>query len=491
MCIDLQKCVGCQTCTAVCKQMNQVPFGTMWQRVIGFQHGVNPDEPQRFLPLSCLHCAHAPCLEVCPTTATYQRPDGIVDIHHDLCVGCGYCVVACPYAARTVTGHGEPVVLVAENYVPGAGMTNGELAGVCTKCDFCLPRVTTGLEKGLRPGVDREASPACLSFCLSGAISFGDLNDPDDPISRLIRNDGAVRLHEELGTDPATYYLLGNSADVANGSSDIEIVPAKQQTAWGWPAVGNFLLGGMGAGLYLLGALVPAQFEVLGPVLACVGFAILMLEAGRPARSRYLLRALRRSWISRETLAGAVFIAAGIADWFWHGAGLGIAAVIGAAGLIVSQGFILRRARGVTAWNVAIMPLLFVTSAFATGSGLMLLLSTPGRETAAIALASAVLNLAVWLAYLYGSRDPAFRKATATLRGRASLLFVAGLGHALPALLLVPVAMGLREHAGLAVALAGASMIFGGLLQKAAIIFKAGYLRAIVLRPPRRSEVGA
>lgn len=206
MVIDLRKCVGCQTCTITCKQTNNLPPGVYWRRVEDAETGTYPDVERTFLPMGCMHCSEPPCLDACPTTATHKRADGIVDIAYDLCVGCGYCVVACPYQARTLIME-SPAYFSGGLTPPEAKLADPSRIGVATKCNFCLPRIDAGLALGLRPGVDFEATPACVGSCISGALHFGDLDDPQSNVSKLIREHRTHRLQEELGTDPSVYYI--------------------------------------------------------------------------------------------------------------------------------------------------------------------------------------------------------------------------------------------------------------------------------------------
>ena len=103
MVADLRRCVGCQTCTASCKHANATPPGVQWRRVLDMELGEYPDVQRAFVPVGCQHCDEPPCMEVCPTTATKKRADGIVTIDYDICIGCAYCAVACPYQARYKT----------------------------------------------------------------------------------------------------------------------------------------------------------------------------------------------------------------------------------------------------------------------------------------------------------------------------------------------------------------------------------------------------
>jgi len=210
MVVDLRKCVGCQACTIACKQANGV-LPDHWRKVI--DGGVS-DAPQRqrtFVHLFCQHCAEAPCLEVCPTGATYRRADGIVAVDYAQCVGCGYCMLACPYEARSMSHRRDNAFRWGLGHVSeelGSGLPDPENVGVCTKCHFCLGRVDAGLEQGLTPGVDAEATPACVVICSSGALCFGDLQDADSAVSRLVRDNRTQRLLEELETGPAVYYIV-------------------------------------------------------------------------------------------------------------------------------------------------------------------------------------------------------------------------------------------------------------------------------------------
>ncbi|HEX7249159.1 MAG TPA: 4Fe-4S dicluster domain-containing protein [Burkholderiales bacterium] len=205
MAADLRRCVGCQTCTASCKQANGTPPGVQWRRVLDMELGEYPNVKRAFVPVGCMHCDDPPCMAVCPTTATKKRADGIVTIDYDLCIGCAYCAVACPYDARfKVDKQGY-----AYGYALESEKTNAhpERLGVATKCTFCVERVDAGIAAGLKPGADPEATPACVNSCIAKALHFGDADDPQSNISQLLAENQAFRLHEELGTGPNLYYL--------------------------------------------------------------------------------------------------------------------------------------------------------------------------------------------------------------------------------------------------------------------------------------------
>lgn len=206
MVIDLKRCVGCQTCTIACKQEHGLPPETFWRFVADCEVGEYPNVRRLFLPMQCMHCGNAPCVPVCPTGASQQRPDGIVWVDYARCVGCGYCALACPYRARHL-------IHEASWYFPD-GPTPAEAAadqperhGVMTKCTFCLDRVDTGQALGLEPGTAAAATPMCSVACIANAIHFGDLEDPGSVVSRLVKDRGGVQLLPECGTDPSVYYL--------------------------------------------------------------------------------------------------------------------------------------------------------------------------------------------------------------------------------------------------------------------------------------------
>jgi phenylacetyl-CoA:acceptor oxidoreductase subunit 1 len=206
MVVDLRKCIGCETCKHVCNDANHVPPGATWRRVVSFTKDKSL-EKREYLSMGCMHCSDPPCLEVCPTGASYRRPDGLVDIRNERCIGCGACIMACPYKARSITF--EDTISSKENIGQGTdGRKNFDRIGVCTKCDFCLSRLEAGLKKGLEPGSDTEAMPICVRYCIGEALYFGDLDDPESEVSKLIRENRASCLNEELQTHPGVYYIF-------------------------------------------------------------------------------------------------------------------------------------------------------------------------------------------------------------------------------------------------------------------------------------------
>jgi DMSO reductase anchor subunit len=171
----------------------------------------------------------------------------------------------------------------------------------------------------------------------------------------------------------------------------MELIKHRRFEVWGWQAFVNFTLGGMATGFYILIIAIdfilgdtPAllhsnTLKLIPPILVALGFLAVATEAGQPARGLYLIRNLRSSWMSRETVAGALFISATAADCFLPHIGLRILAIAAASGFLLSQGFIVYRACALPAWNVPIIPVYFISSSFSMGFGLWLLLGGFGK----------------------------------------------------------------------------------------------------------------
>jgi phenylacetyl-CoA:acceptor oxidoreductase 27-kDa subunit len=207
--IDQAKCIGCGYCVMACRAHNDVSPDITWNPVL--EAGQSGDK-KIYLARPCMHCANAPCVDVCPVKASTYRPDGIVMIDYDRCIGCRYCEVACPYEARSFnwkqfTGDNPAVPEWGEAEVPRRPR------GVVEKCTFCYNRIDRGVELGLIPGVDLDATPACVNVCPTGARVFGDLNDPLSPVSLLLEQRTSYRLREDLGTAPRVYYLPAEAKD--------------------------------------------------------------------------------------------------------------------------------------------------------------------------------------------------------------------------------------------------------------------------------------
>lgn len=201
--VDTYKCVGCGFCVKACKLENEVPYDAPVTRTwveryvilkdgrmladtpLGARDGFTGMEVQGvqvrkreiakafFVPKLCNQCENPPCVQVCPVGATYQAPDGVVLIDRSWCIGCGYCIMACPYGVRFF----HPVYRVAE------------------KCTFCYHRISKGMKT------------ACVDACPFGARQLANLKDPNDPVTRVILTQRVAVLKDEYGTKPQAYYI--------------------------------------------------------------------------------------------------------------------------------------------------------------------------------------------------------------------------------------------------------------------------------------------
>jgi len=173
--MDTRRCIGCHSCSVACKVHNELPTDMVYNPVVqDGPHGTFPNLHSRFLPLLCMHCDNSPCVDACPTGASVQREDGIVHVEDKKCVGCLSCVMACPYGARYM------------NHETGA----------VNKCNFCMDRVDEGL------------LPHCVATCHQKARIFGDLEDENSDVYRLIKENQYIQLLPELNTQPAVYYII-------------------------------------------------------------------------------------------------------------------------------------------------------------------------------------------------------------------------------------------------------------------------------------------
>ena len=204
MVIDLAKCVGCDSCTVACKVENRTPPGVSFNVVLEEEVGVFPNVRHVNIPRPCMQCENPPCVAVCPVSATYKRDDGIVVIDADRCIGCRYCIAACPYGARSFD-FGDSYrdemqganAVTAPDYGKSHGVRGDSKApiGTVRKCTFCAHRLARGEE------------PACVETCIGDARYFGDIADPQSLVSLLNASPRAFHLKEELGTRPRVTYL--------------------------------------------------------------------------------------------------------------------------------------------------------------------------------------------------------------------------------------------------------------------------------------------
>jgi molybdopterin-containing oxidoreductase family iron-sulfur binding subunit len=215
MVIDLDRCTGCQGCVMACKAENNVPAvgakeavrGRIisWMQVLTEEEEGHSGEVKRFLPRPCLQCDDPPCTKVCPVYATYRNPEGIIAQIYARCIGCRFCMAACPYNAKYFNWR------LYQKDAPGQNPdVSVRPKGVVEKCTFCHHRLQKARERALaekREMSPGEYVPACAEACPARAIIFGDLSDPGSEVSRLARSPRAFRLQEELGTKPKVIYL--------------------------------------------------------------------------------------------------------------------------------------------------------------------------------------------------------------------------------------------------------------------------------------------
>jgi Fe-S-cluster-containing dehydrogenase component len=216
MVIDLDRCTGCQGCVIACKAENNVPAvgakEAVRGRVISWMQVLTEvedhdqsGEKMRFVPRPCLQCDDPPCTKVCPVYATYRNPEGIVAQIYARCIGCRFCMAACPYNAKYFNWY---------RYQKEGPGQNPDVSvrpkGVVEKCTFCHHRLQKARDRALaerRELAPGDYVPACAEVCPARAITFGDLNDPSSEVSRLAHSPRAFRLLEELGTKPKVIYL--------------------------------------------------------------------------------------------------------------------------------------------------------------------------------------------------------------------------------------------------------------------------------------------
>jgi len=200
MVIDLSRCKNVKACQSACNHMHQVHPGQNWIKVLEMK---DADHTAPYWePTTCMHCDEPPCVKVCPVDATFKRQDGIVLIDSDRCIGCRFCMAACPYSTRVFNWE-EPVLtaeVAAQKYSCESSMP--QKVGTVGKCDFC-------------PDMTRNGElPHCVSACPNGVFAFGDENEDTVTngsetfrFSELIKDKAGYRLMEDLGTKPRVYYL--------------------------------------------------------------------------------------------------------------------------------------------------------------------------------------------------------------------------------------------------------------------------------------------
>jgi len=189
MVMDLDKCIGCNACTVACKAENGVALGGFRTRVLEKEVNEYPDTERYFLPMMCNHCKDAPCIPACLNKAIFQREDGLVDINKDKCKAFQLCIKACPYGAIYINPDADPSPEVKD--YPSRVIAKAD------KCNFCQHRIDVGLE------------PACSNTCPPDARIFGDLEDENSKVYKIVRTGSLSGLLQEEGTRPQVFYKGG------------------------------------------------------------------------------------------------------------------------------------------------------------------------------------------------------------------------------------------------------------------------------------------
>ena len=330
--IDLRKCIGCHACTIACKAEHEIPIGVnrCWVKTV--EKGTFPAVRRFFFPVLCNQCDAAPCVRICPTNALFKRPDGIVDLHSDVCIGCRACMVACPYDQLFI----DPNTRTAE------------------KCNFCANRV------------ENELLPACVSVCPTECRIFGDLDDPTSELARIARAEAVTVRKPEKGTIPKVFYIGAEESAIRPEAAvrpftykEGQVVlrplaaPAPDplhpgdarvdydvphEKPWGVDMAIYLLTKGIATGTVLVSLLLPFLHADRSPLTVIVGPAIslaflvatlivLVADLERPERFYYIL--VRPNWGS-WMVWGAYFLAAqGVLTALW------LAAAFLGAGLLL------------------------------------------------------------------------------------------------------------------------------------------------------------
>jgi len=249
--IDQDKCIGCHACTTACKAENGVPVGSFRTWVKYTERGIYPQVKRHFAVLRCNHCTDAPCVTICPVNALVKRPDGIVDVDRDACIGCRACMQACPYDALYLN----------------------EDLGAVEKCHFCAHRIERGLE------------PACVTVCPVRAIIPGDFDDPESEVSLIRKEHLLLARRPEQGTGPNVLYKGADEAALRPGSmgkpesflwserppyrrepwpKDLpvekdarEVLNAEHKVEWGWQVAAYLVTKGIAGGTAMLAPFLP------------------------------------------------------------------------------------------------------------------------------------------------------------------------------------------------------------------------------------------
>jgi len=383
--IDHRKCIGCHACTVACKAEHLVPLGVTRTYVKQVEVGTWPAVRRQFQVTRCNQCDRPPCVEICPVTAMFRRPDGIVDFDREVCIGCKACIAACPYDAIYM----DPESHSAE------------------KCNFCAHRIDLGLE------------PACVVVCPERAIVVGNLLDAGSEVSQLVAREKVEVRKPEKGTVPKLFYVEGSEFSLVPTAASLPGVHAYAQQREGYPAwdggAGVGLPGrsvaaavvayevphgapwdwrvsaytwtkGVAAGLYgvtsLLGwaGLVGDSGWTLGAKVAALFFLVvtaglLVADLGHPERFwTILVRPQWKSWLARGAfiltgfgVVGGLELAARLGGWVGVGAALEGVGFVLAVLAAVYTAFLFAQAKARDLWQSPALPVHLLVQAGVAG----------------------------------------------------------------------------------------------------------------------------
>src|SRR5690606_4960142 len=494
--IDHRKCIGCHACTVACKSENHVPVGSFRTWVKYTEIGTFPQVRRHFAVLRCNQCTNAPCVTICPVRALEKRPDGIVDLDKDACIGCKACMQACPYDAIYLN----------------------EDTGGAEKCHFCAHRIEQGLK------------PACEVVCPTEAIVSGDLHDPDSPASRLRRAAPAVARRPEQNTGPNVWYLGMDEVSLRPGRaaepptwlwSDRRMPPppaphgalhavpnartvlgVDHPRHWGWRVEAYLVTKGIAAGAGMLApfaahlglggaalAWLPETLALVGTLVTCV---LLIADLKRPHLFfRLLTRPNTRSWLVKGGWVLTAFLAAAAGALGARLLGLDGAAAalrwsllpLGAATAGYTA-FLFAQCEGRDLWQHwrLLLPHLPVQAVALAGA--FLLLAAPSAALAQVVAFAAVLHL------VCVALEKAARHETDNARHAAALLWVvpAWPGAAVPAatvstVFVLAAATGLLLGAWAGVLSVGLALAAAAALTAGTFAWERAYVRAGQMPP--------
>ena len=517
--IDNRKCIGCHACTTACKSEHNVPVGVNRTWVKQVEKGVFPDTRRLFSVLRCNHCSDAPCVDICPTGALFNRDDGIVDFDSDRCIGCKSCMQACPYDALYI----DPETHTA------------------AKCNYCAHRVDIGLE------------PACVNVCPEHAIISGDMDDPDTEIAQLLSRQQVSVRKEEKGTLPNVYYIDGDQASLnpsatpkdgeyfwnsqtmgvghyareaekmafanddvvaailsrekhqetqaskARPRRSVEVIMDRapkriydtpdKGILWGWEVSAYVVTKAIAAGAFLV-PFIAVLLAILEPTEAILWFGygisllfllatglLLVKDLDKPGRFLYvLLRPQWNSWLVRGGYAIAVYggLITLLAVLTWFGANVvytwPITILTGLLAIVVAvyTAFLFAQAKGRDFWqspSLALHMLVHSVLAGAASFGILAVFIDTGAEwmgyVAMVMGVSIAANLAILCFELLTTHPTVDAKRTVEMivRGRYSTqfyLWVLVFGNAVPGILLL-----IFEPSSTVLAVAGALSLLG------------------------------